>query len=180
MSGSNNSILQLPKIHNNDIGHGGGMQPPRIQLEREWAIWLHSIASWSVMATVTFKRHSANGFTFSQSGFEKALKHLVRLINCDLFGKRLTNKGWTVACAATLDYGTYGDHPHAHLLFEAPDGVSYEELCAVIDRAASRTRTVDRQRHFRRYTNLHGSQYMVEHGKDRMVTGLLTKAFPEK
>lgn len=156
------------------------MQAPQIQLEREWAIWIHSLASWSVMATITFKRYSSTGVTFSHSGFEKTLKFLMRLINCHFFGKKLTNKGWTVACAVTLDYGTYGDHPHAHILIEAPNGVSYENLCAVIDRAASRTRTVDRQRHFRSYTDLRGSEYAVKHGTDQMVTGLLTHAYPGK
>lgn len=154
------------------------MQAPQMQLEREWAIWLHSIASWSVMATLTFKRCSSNGVVFSHPVFTNALRHLVRLINCDLFGKKRTNKGWTVACAVTLDYGTYEDHPHAHILLAAPSGVSYEELCAVIDRAADRTRTVNRQRDFRRYTDLRGSEYSIKHGTDRMVTELLTHAYP--
>lgn len=153
------------------------MRPPEVQLEREWAIWLHSKASWSVMATLTFKRCSAKGFTFSQPAIEDALKHLIRLINCDFFGKKRTNNGWTVACAVTLDYGAYGDHPHAHILIEAPNGVTHEQLCVVIDRAASRTRQINQQRHFRRYTDLKGSEYLVKHGIDRMVTALLTHAY---
>lgn len=156
------------------------MKPSQEQLEREWTIWLHSKASWSVMVTLTFKRFSAKGSAFSQSALEDALKHLVRLINCDFFGKKRTNRGWTVACAVTLDYGAYGDHPHAHILIEAPSGVSDEELWAVIDRAANRTCKVDRQRHFRRYTDLRGSEYLVKHGIDRMVTALLTQAYPGK
>jgi hypothetical protein len=156
------------------------MKPPQEQLEYEWAIWLHSLASWSVMVTLTFKRCNGKGGISSQSTLEDALKHLVRLINCDFFGKRRTNKGWTVACAVILDYGTYGDHPHAHLLIEAPKGVSDEKLCMVIDRAANRTCKVNRQRHFRSYTDLRGSQYLVKHGIDRMVTALLTHAYPSK
>jgi hypothetical protein len=146
------------------------------QLKRAWTSFLHSKAQWDLMITLTFRRRSAKGFRVTQSSIEAAIKHLIRLINCDLFGKRQANKGWTLAHAATVDFGALGDHPHAHLLLEAPKGVSDEQLCAVVERAAQRTAIVDRQRHFRRYTDLGGAEYLIQHGIDRMVVPLLTSA----
>lgn len=129
------------------------------------------------MVTLTFRRHKRSGMNVMPTAVEHALKRVVRLINCDFFGKRRANKGWTIAHAVTSDSGRYGDHPHAHLLLAAPDGVSDEQLCAVVERAVQRTALVSRQRHYGQYFSLGGAEYLVKHGTDRMVVSLLTPAY---
>lgn len=149
-------------------------------MEQAWTEWIHSRAQWTIMVTFTFKRRSARGYAVTQAAVENALRHLLRLVNCDLFGKRRVNRGWTVACAVTVDFGPYGDHPHAHLLLEAPLGVSDLELCAVVERASLRTSLVDRQKHYRQYFSAGGAEYLIGHGTDRMVVSLLSSALQEQ
>jgi hypothetical protein len=148
----------------------------RSDVQRAWADWIHSRACWTMMVTLTFRRRSAKGYRVTETAIEAALRRVSRLINCDLFGKRRTNKGWTIASACTVDFGSFGDHPHAHLLLEAPAGVSKEQLCAVVERAAQRTSLVDKQRVYRQYVNAGGAEYLIKHGTDRMVVPLLTAA----
>jgi hypothetical protein len=126
------------------------------------------------MLTVTFTRYSSKGFKVTQDSIEKAIKHLLRLINCDLFGRRRTDKGWTIAHAVTVDFGLYGEHPHVHLLLAAPSGVTEEQLRAMVERAANRTTIVDRQRHYSNYFSAGGAAYLIKHGTDRMVVPLIS------
>jgi hypothetical protein len=132
------------------------------------------------MVTLTFRRLTSRGLNVTPTAVEHALKRVVRLINCDFFGKRRTNKGWTIAHAVTSDSGRYGDHPHAHLLLAAPDGVTDEQLCGVVERAVQRTVLVSRQRHYGQYFSVGGAEYLVKHGTDRMVVSLLASAYPGK
>lgn len=143
-------------------------------LEQAWGRLIHETALWSSMVTLTFLRESSKGFRITQFAIERALRRLVRLVNHDLFGKRLTNKGRTLAHAVVVDYGLLGDHPHAHLLLAAPHGVTEEELCRVVERAARRTRIIARERHYRRYYSAGGAEYLIGHGTDRMVVPLLS------
>jgi hypothetical protein len=149
---------------------------PLNELDRAWTQMLHSVAEWSLMVTFTFRRQSAKKFRVTQQAIENALRRLLRLVNHDLFGKRLTNKGWTVAHAVVVGFGTSGDHPHAHLLLKAPRGFTDEELCRVIERAARRTRIIDQHRDYRQYYSAGGAEYLIGHGTDRMVVSLLTPA----
>ncbi len=148
------------------------------KLDRAWTEWIHSTAKWSIMVTLTFKRHTIKGFRVTPVGAEKALRHLLRLINCDLYGKRRVNRGWTIGCAAVIDFGVLGDHPHAHLLLAAPDALTDRELCAVVERAVQRTALIDRQRRYRQYFSAGGADYLIGHGTDRMVMSLLAPAYP--
>lgn len=143
---------------------------------RAWAKMVHGIAPWSVMVTLTFKRRDAKGYRVTPTGVEKAIRHLLRLINCDFFGRRLTDKKWTVATAVTLDWGQHGDHPHAHILLSAPNGVSDLQLCTVVERAAQRTKLIAPQRQYSRYYSAGGAEYLINHGTDRMVVSLLSHA----
>jgi hypothetical protein len=153
-----------------------GQRRCRNDVQRSWADWIHSRARWTMMVTLTFRRRSARGYGVPEPAIEAALTRVLRLINCDLFGKRRANKGWTIACAVTVDFGTFGDHPHAHLLLEAPTGVAEEQLCVLVERAAQRTSLVDQQRVYRRYVSVGGAEYLMKHGTDRMVVSLLTQA----
>ncbi len=169
---------ELAESRRNRFAVLGLKRRPLSELEGAWAQMLESTADWSSMVTFTFRRQSAKGFRVTQLTVENALRRLLRLVNHDLFGKGLTNKGWTVAHAVVVDFGTIGDHPHAHLLVETPCGFTDEEICRVIERAARRTRIIDRHRHFGQYYSAGGVEYLIGHGTDRMVVSLLTPAYP--
>jgi hypothetical protein len=148
----------------------------RNHLERAWTDWIHPMAAWTMMVTLTFRRSGISGFKVTETAVQIALERLLRLINCDLFGKRRTNKGWTIAHAVTVDWGAYGDHPHGHLLLTAPDGVADRQLCAVVERAARRIRIVNRERRYKQYYSAGGTEYLIDHGTDRMVVSLIAPA----
>lgn len=128
------------------------------------------------MATYTFKPESARGFRVTENTVMRAVKRLLRLVNCDLFGKRRTNRGWTVAYAVVIDRKLPDDHFHVHLLIATIDGVSQHRLCVVLERAAQRTRVIDSQRRYCEYYSPGGAGYLIDHGTDRMVVPLLTPA----
>lgn len=176
------SEIRPPKLHGAGDSRVRALGDPSVKhrpdsIEQAWSEWIHSVAQWTIMVTITFKQRGVRGYKISQVSVEKALRRLVRLINCDLFGKRRANKGWTVACAVTADLGPYSDHLHAHLLIAAPDGVSEMQLCAAVERAALRTSIVNRERRYRKYFSAGGAEYLVKHGTDRMVVPLLTPKF---
>jgi hypothetical protein len=150
------------------------------QMERAWTDWIHPMAAWTMMVTLTFRRFGPRGFKVTEATVQSALERLLRLINCDLFGKRRTNRGWTVAHATTVDWGVHGDHPHAHMLLTAPDGVTDRQMCAVVERAVRRTSIFNRERRYKQYYSAGGSKYLIGHGTDRMVVSLTAPAHQGK
>lgn len=148
----------------------------RNDLKRDWIGWIDQMAPWTIMVTLTFRRLGTRGFKVTQTTVQSALERLLRLINCDLFGKRRTNRGWTLAHAVTVDWGAYGDHPHAHLLLAAPEGVTDQQLCVVVERAVRRTTVVNRERRYKQYYSAGGTEYLIDHGTDRMVVSLIAPA----
>jgi len=157
----------------------GKSQPPRPRnlLDSAWVEWLHAFAPWSIMVTYTFKRLSYRGFRSTKQTALLNVKRILRLVNCDLFGKRRTNKGWTIAHAVVVGLGPSGDNLHAHLLVATICGVPPQRLCALLERATQRTYLVDRQRAYRAYYSPEGSGYLIDHGTDRMVVSLLAPAY---
>lgn len=168
---------ELPECRHKRLAAAGLRRRPLTELERAWAQMVHSMAQWSSMVTFTFRRQGTKGFRVTQLTIENALRRLLRLINHDLYGKGLTNKGWTIAHAVVIDFGAFGDHPHAHLLVETPSDITEQELCRVIERAARRIRIIDRQRYYGQYYSVGGAEYLIGHGTDRMVVSLLTPAY---
>ena len=155
----------------------GMSRRPRTRLNSAWVDWVHSFAPWSIMVTYTFKRLSPLGFRATENTVMRAVKRILRLVNCDLFGKRRTNKGWTIAHAVVVDHGPSRDNLHAHLLVATINGVPPQRLCALLERAIQRTHLVDRQRDYRAYYSPGGSGYLIDHGTDRMVVSLLAPTF---
>jgi hypothetical protein len=142
--------------------------------QRHSALWIHGLAPWAVMLTVTFKRLDGRGHSVTEHAASRALRHLIRRINFSCFGPSKARRGWTIGVAPVLSADASTGHLHAHILLSNPPGQTYESFLAVIERCARRTRLVDQQRRTSHYRNAGGSAYLVKHGEVRMDPSLIT------
>ncbi len=162
----------------------GGDQPPLsawslTSTQRHWALWIHGLANWSVMVTLTFKRKDGRGQITTRQSVISALRHLIRLINFRCFGPRRVRQGWTVGVAPVVVADADSGHLHAHVLLTTPKGYTERWYRSTIERAARRTRLVDRQRCISNYRDSGGAAYVVKHGVIRMDPSLIVLPHPK-
>lgn len=142
------------------------------ELEHAFAKWIHHSVEWTHFVTLTFRRRTSSGQPVTTSMVEDALRHLFRSLSCKFYGKHRVNRGQSIFYVTVLDWGAYGDHPHAHILFKAPKETTYDEFSSLIDSKASRIRLCNRERKILPYLDLNGARYLAEHGIGRMVVSL--------
>lgn len=153
-------------------GPRSGSLAQKRELEHAFAKWIHHSSEWTHFVTLTFHRRTPCGQPVTNRMVEDALRHLFRSLSCKFYGKHRVNRGQSIFYVTVLDWGSYGDHPHAHILFKAPNGTTFDEFSSLIDSKANRIRLCNRERRIRPYLNFNGARYLVEHGIDRMVVSL--------
>ncbi|MGA0840399.1 MAG: hypothetical protein ACO3P1_10955 [Pseudomonadales bacterium] len=140
--------------------------------QRAWFRWIHQLADWSWAATVTFRRH-VGAQSINRGLAEAALRHKLRVLDVICFGKNRVKRGSVVQSAVVLGWGTYGQHPHAHLALATPPGMSDADLAARFEEAARHTEWLNQERVVRPYTSAGWAEYMVGHGPENLVLSLL-------
>ena len=107
---------------------------------------------------------------------EDAIRHFFRSISCAIYGKWRVNAGKSIKHVACIDWGAYADHPHAHILIEAPSTMTNDDFTVLIESKANRIRLINRERKISRYLDENGSGYLVKHGIGRMVVSLISSS----
>jgi len=72
--------------------------------------------------------------------------------------------------------GAYGDHPHVHLAFQAPSGMSYNEMHQAIENSIQRTKGLGIEHDIQPYTSEGWLTYMLDHGTDGLLVELTSPA----
>lgn len=141
-------------------------------LHKEWSSFIHGAAKWTTAITVTVKRFH-NNQPVSSEHMRQALRHFLRRLDVLCLGGNKTKKGANVESVVVFGWGTYKDHPHAHLALVRPSELTNEEFLNHIEKAASSTEWLDRERKVHGYTSEGWSTYMVEHGPENLESTLL-------
>lgn len=137
-----------------------------------WAEWLHNFAAWSLAATITLRRN-LHGQAVNLDISEAALRHMLRVLDVSCYGKSGVKQGKAVPSAVVIDWGAYGDHPHAHVALATPAGLSYQELADHFEKAASRTQWIHHERVAVPYRDSGWAAYLVDHDPENLVLSLL-------
>ena len=135
--------------------------------------WLDGLAKWTHAVSFTFRRSNDCFQAVNERIVGEALRHFLHVLDRLCLTKRQMRNGSTVPSAASIGWGTYGDHPHAHLSLEAPDSLSHEEFTSLIERAADKTRWIQYERRINPYLDIGWMKYMVDHGEDYLIVALL-------
>ena len=146
----------------------------RLQQE-QYTKWFADFADWTHAVTVTPKP-SRKGFPRTKSPTISTTSHFVSVLNRKVLGNSRARKGHRIACVAVYGDGTYGDHPHVHLAFQAPSGMSYEEMHQAIEHSIQRTNGLGTEYKIKRYTSEGWLTYMLDHGTDELLVELTPPA----
>ena len=141
-------------------------------LHKEWSEFIHGAANWTTALTVTVKRFHKNQ-TVSSEHVRQALRHFLRRLDFSCLGDNKAKKGAFVESVVVIGWGTYKDHPHAHLALVCPSGLTNAKFLDHIERAASGTEWFDRERKICEYTSGGWSTYMVDHDPENLESNLL-------
>lgn len=141
----------------------------------EHAKWFSDFAYWTHAVTVTPKP-SRKGFPRTKSPTINATAHFVNVLNRKVFGNSRARKGHRIASVAFYGDGAYGDSPHVHLAFQAPSGMSYDEMHQAIEHSIHRTKGLGIVRDIQPYTSEGWLTYMLDHGTEGLLVELTTPA----
>jgi len=72
--------------------------------------------------------------------------------------------------------GAYGGHPHVHLAFQAPSGMSYDAMHQAIENSIQRTKGLGIEHDIQPYTSEGWLTYMLDHGTDGLLVELTSPA----
>lgn len=72
--------------------------------------------------------------------------------------------------------GTYGDHPHVHLAFQAPSDMSYDEMHQAVLHSVLRTKGLGINPDIQPYTSKGWLTYMLDHGAEGLLVELISPA----
>ena len=137
---------------------------------REIVPWLHNLATWTHAITLTLRRFTVNSKKpINQTIAVDTIHHYICLIDGGCYGHNTRRKGLYVPSVVTLDWGSYGDHPHVHLSFAKPYEMSFDEFASLIEKSAHKTNWVDDQIHVEAYKNEGWMNYIVDHGIDNLL-----------
>lgn len=161
---------RLPALHSRYPAYGTWAYKRR--LERAYVDWLHERGLFTHFVTLTFQLIDAAGHRTTQRMVEDAVRNLLRRLACTIHGRRRIRYRPPIRSVITIDWGWKGNHPHAHLMLEAPAGMAYEQFSLLIKRCANRVRLLDEEPHIRPYQNAGGARYVVKHGIGRMIVSL--------
>jgi len=141
----------------------------------EYAKWFSDYADWTHAVTVTPKP-SRRGLPRTKSPTISTTAHFVNVLNRKVLGNARSRKGHRIACVAVYGDGTYGDHPHVHLAFQAPSGMSYDEMHQAIEHSIQRTNGLGAEYRIKKYTSEGWLTYMLDHGTEGLLVELITPA----
>lgn len=149
-------------------------QTERFQRD-EYAKWFNDFASWTHAVTVTSKP-SRKDFPRSKSPIVNAIAHFVNVLNRKALGNARARKGNRIACVSVYGDGAYGDNPHVHLAFQAPFGMSYDEMYQAIEHSIQLTNGLGSEYDIQPYTSEGWLKYMFDHGTNGLLVELISPA----
>jgi hypothetical protein len=134
-------------------------------LNKAWYEFIDDSANWTVAFTVNFRRLHQNQL-ISIRHMTYALRHFLRVLDCSCLGNNKAKRGAFVNSVVVHGWGTYNDHPHAHLALECPKDLSDSEFEHHILQAASKTIWFAPKPVTEKYRDAGWSVYMVGHGPE--------------
>jgi hypothetical protein len=141
----------------------------------EYAKWFSDSAEWTHAVTVT-QKPSRKGFPRTKSPTINATAHFISVLNRRVLGNARSRKGHRIACVAVYGNGAHGDSPHVHLAFQAPSGMSYDEMHQAIEHSIHRTKGLGIERDIQLCTSEGWLTYMLDHGTEGLLVELTTPA----
>lgn len=141
--------------------------------------WIHELAPWTHAVTLTFKRRGINGQAVSEQIIVHALRHFLRVLDKSYYSGSKFRQGAYVPSAVVIGWGTYNDHPHAHLALACRQEISHEAFKKLIVAASEATEWIDQERRVETYRNDGWAEYMLNHGINNLITNLTRAHQPE-
>ena len=134
----------------------------RIARQRH-AEWLGNLANWTHAITLTMTRTDSG----LHPGHDEVLRRcrlFLNRLNCRWYKRRGTKRGYRIASAAFLGWGSYEDHPHVHWALEKPIDQSDLAFEAMLRNIAQTTAGIGEQLDIQQYYGAGWLSYMVDHG----------------
>lgn len=141
-------------------------------IDEHWVQWLGSLAPWTHAYTVTCKRRSLRNSPITEDILVDTARHFIRRISLRCFGKRARQKKLTPV-VVTLGWGCYGDQPHLHFCFAAPDAMPFTVFSLILEEEARKMYWIDRQRRIEQYRDTGWLEYLMEHGSAYLIVPLI-------
>lgn len=143
------------------------------------ALWIHDLAPWTHAVTLTFKRSTGKGQTVNDQIIIQAIRHFLRVLDRCCYSGSKVRQGACVPSVVVIGWGTYNDHPHAHLALACPIQTEREAFEKFINSSAEATNWINRERFVDGYQNQGWIEYMLDHGIKNLVTELTRAHQPE-
>lgn len=139
---------------------------------KAWHVFIHEAADWTVALTANIKRFHENQ-PISIQHMMQAMRHFLRVLDYRCFGRNRVKRGAFVGSVVVYGWGTYNDHPHAHLALVCPKGLSDAAFEEHIRQACAKTMWFEPKPDIRKYRDVGWSDYMIGHDPENLDTELM-------
>jgi hypothetical protein len=154
-------------------GRENFLPQPISEINEQLVQWLKGLASWTHTFTVTCKRHNICHLPITEDILVHTARHLIRRVDLRCHGRR-ARRNRLIPVVVSFGWGLYDDHPHLHFCFASPAEMSFDAFASILDKEASKTFWIDRQRCIKRYEDAGWLEYLVEHGTTNLIVPLIT------
>ena len=138
--------------------------------KREIVPWLHNLAPWTHAITLTLRRYCINSrIPITQKIAADAIRHYICRIDVGCYKHNARRKGLFVPSVVSLDWGSYGNHPHVHICFAKPNEMSFEDFASLAEESARKTYWIDHHIRIAAYKNEGWMNYIFDHGIDNLL-----------
>ena len=117
------------------------------------AAWLHDLADWKIVVTLTFKTYLDSDVPIPELSVKKTTCFLIKRINKHCFGHMVSRRNYHVASVFAIEFGYAGEHPHLHVTLSLPPNYSKESFAKVILRYARKIKSINQQIDIQPYRN---------------------------
>ena len=143
------------------------------------AEWLHGLADWGVVMTLTFKKYPYSDLPRSTIAIKKTMRFLITRLNKHAFGHRAQRQKYRIASAFVIECGPDGHHGHAHATLSIPVRYTTEEFSIIVNNLIKKFTTIDTQVDIQPYRNSGWHAYCLKHGVENLVAEDITEAHPK-
>ncbi len=143
-----------------------------------WKFWLASLAPWTHAITLTFKRIDSRQELINERIMTDAIKHFLLVLNRKCHKRTSIRNGLRIPVVTVIGWGTYKDHPHAHLCLAHPSHIDFSTFSAHIQFAADHTTWINKERDISPYRNTGWINYLVDHEPENIIFELTTAHQP--
>ena len=134
------------------------------------AAWLKTIVQCKLSVTITFGKGRGSAATKpSERTVEEILRKGIKRLNTLCYRNLAKRRGYSIGAVAVIEGKGVFDRIHAHIGFEPPVSMSFNEFRNLVDVAFKPSKWIEQRPYMKKCWNQRWINYMLKFGQEALV-----------